>query len=102
MLLHGELGPLRLSDIRWPRRDLPQGVGEPVLAVPVLVRHRLIAIALYGSHSNGEALDPDEVDAIDRLASGAAAAYDHLEAEALRRENELLRGLAAGDPKVTI
>lgn len=94
MLLHGEHGPLRLADIRWPRRDLPHGVEEPMLAVPVLVRHRLIAIALYGSHRNGEALDSDEVASIDRLAGGAAAAYDHLEAEALRSEIELLRASA--------
>jgi hypothetical protein len=91
MLLQGELGPLRLEEIRWPRPDLPRGLGEPVLAVPVLIRHRLIAIGLYGSHTNGEALDPDEVASIDRLAAGAAAAYDHLEAEALRREIECLR-----------
>jgi hypothetical protein len=94
MLLHGEHGPLRLADIRWPRPDLPHGVEEPMLAVPVLVRDRLIAIALYGSHRNGEALDPDEVASIDRLAGGAAAAYDHLEAEALRSEVELLRASA--------
>jgi hypothetical protein len=91
MLLRGERGPLRLDDIRWPHPDLPLGDKEPVLAVPVLVRDRLIAFALYGSHSNGEALDPDEAASIDRLAGGAAAAYDHLEAEALRRENESLR-----------
>jgi hypothetical protein len=94
MLLHGEHGPLRLADIRWPRPDLPHGVEEPMLAVPVLVRDRLIAIALYGAHRNGEALDPDEVASIDRLAGGAAAAYDHLEAEALRSEVELLRASA--------
>jgi hypothetical protein len=102
MLLRGERGPLRLDDIRWPRPDLPRGDKEPVLAVPVLVRDRLIAIALYGSHSNGEALDPDEAASIDRLAGGAAAAYDHLEAEALRREIELLRALAVGSQKNTI
>ncbi len=95
MLLRGEHGPLRLEDIRWPRADLPHGDKEPVLAVPVLVRDRVIAIALYGSHSSGEALDPSEVALIDRLAGGAAAAYDHLEAEELRRENELLRARAA-------
>lgn len=89
--LRGEHGPLRLDDVHWPRTDLPHGDNEPVLAVPVLVRDRLMAIALYGSHVNGEALDPDEVASIDRLATGAATAYDHLEAEALRRELELLR-----------
>jgi hypothetical protein len=40
---------------------------------------------------HGEALDPDEVRAIAGLATGAAAAYDHLEAEALRSENESMR-----------
>jgi hypothetical protein len=88
--------------IRRPRPDLPRGDKEPVLAIPVLVRDRLIAIALYGSHINREALDPDEGASIDRLAGGAAAAYDHLEAEALRREIELLRALAVGSQKNTI
>jgi hypothetical protein len=47
-------------------------------------------------------LDPNEVASIDRLAGGAAAAYDHLDAEALRREIELLRALTVGSQKNTI
>ncbi|MBV9149902.1 MAG: hypothetical protein JO024_08550 [Candidatus Eremiobacteraeota bacterium] len=91
LLLMGEHGPLRLRDAGWQRADLPHGDREPALAVPVLVRDRLIALALYGSHTNGEELDRDEVALLDRLATSAAAAYDHLDAEALRRENATLR-----------
>lgn len=89
--LKGERAPLLLEDVRWPRHDLPLGDRAPALAVPVFVRDRMIAIALYGSHINGEALDPDEIASIDRLAAAAAAAYDHIEAEALRAEIALLR-----------
>ncbi|HEY5095128.1 MAG TPA: hypothetical protein VII69_08450 [Candidatus Eremiobacteraceae bacterium] len=89
--LKGERAPLLLDDVRWPRHDLPLGDRAPALAVPVFVRDRMFAIALYGSHSNGEALDTDEISSLDRLAAGAAAAYDHIEAEALRAEIELLR-----------
>lgn len=89
--LKGEHAPLLLDEVRWPRHDLPLGDTAPALAVPVFVRSRLIAVALYGAHVNGEALDADEISSIDRLAAGAAAAYDHIEAEALRAENVLLR-----------
>ncbi|MBV8727487.1 MAG: hypothetical protein JO233_06855, partial [Candidatus Eremiobacteraeota bacterium] len=95
LLLIGEHGPLRLRDTGWSRANIPHGDREPALAVPVLVRDRLIAFALYGSHNNGEALDPDEIASLDRLAISAGVAYDHLEAEALRRENASLRARLA-------
>ncbi len=45
----------------------------------------------YGAHVHGEALDPDEIKIIAGLAAGAAAAYDHIEAEALRKNNEAMK-----------
>ncbi|HXW76380.1 MAG TPA: hypothetical protein VEJ20_03130, partial [Candidatus Eremiobacteraceae bacterium] len=64
---------------------------QPLLAVPVVVRHKVEAFALYGGHSGGEALDPDEIHSLRQLAMPAGAAYDHLEAEALRAQLERLR-----------
>jgi len=65
---------------------LPLGAAQPVLAVPVAVRSQLLAFALYGPHATGETLDPGERAMLGGLAVAAAAAYDHLEAQALRRE----------------
>ncbi|HEY2475067.1 MAG TPA: PDZ domain-containing protein [Candidatus Cybelea sp.] len=54
------------------------------LAVPVTVRHELVSFTLYGAHSNGAQLDPDEVELLQELAREAARAYDHVEAERAR------------------
>jgi len=91
MLAQSEGGPLSLYDHRWRTDGLPAGPGRPVLALPIIVRRELTAIVFYGSHIHGEGLDPDEIKAIAGLATGAAAAYDHLDAEALRRENEAMK-----------
>ena len=97
-LLLAENGPVSLYDHPWRIQGTPSGPSHPVLALPIIVRRELTAIVFYGAHIHGEALDPDEIKAIAGLAPGAAAAYDHLEAEAMKRkldsmasENESLR-----------
>jgi hypothetical protein len=50
------------------------------LAIPVTVRHELVCFTLYGAHTNGAQLDPDEVGLLELLALEAARAYDHVEA----------------------
>jgi hypothetical protein len=55
------------------------------VALPIFVRHELDAIAFYGPHATGEAIDPDEMHALLALCNGASAALDHLEAAELRR-----------------
>ncbi|HYL27141.1 MAG TPA: hypothetical protein VEW74_04845, partial [Candidatus Nitrosotalea sp.] len=54
------------------------------LAVPVTVRHDLVSFTLYGAHSNGAQLDPEEVELLKELAREASRAYDHVEAERAR------------------
>lgn len=54
------------------------------IAVPVTVRHELVSFTLYGAHTNGAQLDPDEVEMLEELAREAARAYDHVEAERAR------------------
>jgi hypothetical protein len=88
--LEAELDILNLSEVRWPRADIPTGLGQPLLAVPIIVRHRLTEFALYGGHVGGEALDPDEIRSLRQLALPAGVAYDHLDAEALREQNARL------------
>jgi hypothetical protein len=99
--LAAEHMPLRVKEVHWLRNDILSGTFAPVLAVPVLVRRRLKAIALYGSHANGADLDIDEIQSLNALAQSASAAYDHLEAVTLRqqvseqrKEIELLRSAA--------
>ncbi|HLJ84138.1 MAG TPA: hypothetical protein VKT51_08210 [Candidatus Eremiobacteraceae bacterium] len=91
VLLQAELEPVRLSDVRYARPDMPTGLQQPLLAVPIVIRHEVAAIALYGGHVGGEALDPDEIRSLRELAMPAGAAYDHLEAETLRQQLEELR-----------
>ena len=95
MLLQAENGPVSLYDHPWRAHGVPSGPAYPVLALPIIVRRELVAIVLYGAHIHGEPLDPDEIKAIAGLASAAAAAYDHLEADALRKEIEILRSQLA-------
>jgi len=93
--LTADQAPLDLREIHWHREDLPVATARPLLALPVTVRRRLAAFVLYSGHSGGEALDPTELRSIGSLAIGAAAAYDHLEAEFLRkRVTELENALA--------
>lgn len=58
----------------------PENAAIYVLALPITVRHELVAFALYGAHRNGAQLDPEEVTLLLELAREAARAYDHVEA----------------------
>jgi hypothetical protein len=91
MLAQAARGPLSLYDHRWRTEAVPTGPARPVLALPIMVRRELAAIVFFGSHLHGEGLDPDEIKALAGLQTGAAAAYDHLDAEALLRENESMK-----------
>lgn len=91
LLARTEHGPLSLHDHPWRTHAVPHGAGRPVLALPIVVRRELAAIVFYGAHVHGEMLDPDEIKIISGLADGAATAYDHIEAEALRKDNEAMR-----------
>ncbi len=91
MLAQTENGPLSLYDHSWRPEGVPSGPAHPVIALPIMVRRELAAIVFYGAHVHGEGLDPDEIKAIAGLAPGAAAAYDHLEAQAWKNEVESLR-----------
>jgi hypothetical protein len=85
-----------LDDLR-EHADAPF-VGAFVLAVPVLVRHELVAFTLYGPHRNGSQIDPDEVDLLENLALEASRAYDHVESVHTREllgRLQLAAGLSA-------
>lgn len=62
----------------------PANAAIYTLAVPVTVRHELVSFTLYGAHTNGAQLDPEEVALLEELAREASRAYDHVEAERAR------------------
>lgn len=83
--------PVHLAELPWERSDVPGGTLQPLYAIPVTLGTRVEAIALYGGHTGGEDLDPDEKHSLRGLANGAALAYDHLAATELRRQVEAVR-----------
>jgi hypothetical protein len=91
IFLAGERKSLRLSDVHWNAGDVPTGTAEPAVAVPIFLRHELGAILILGMHVTGEDLDTDEIRLIEECAIAAGAAYDHLEADALRGKTEELQ-----------
>lgn len=74
-------------------RDVGEEVekGDPVIAIPIFVRSRLTAVAVYGAHVDGEDIDPDEAAALEALAVAAGIAYDHLETTRVERDLERWR-----------
>ncbi|MDQ6930134.1 MAG: GAF domain-containing protein [Candidatus Eremiobacteraeota bacterium] len=86
--LKAEEKPVWLSELGTATDDR---TGVFVLAVPILVRHQVIAFTLYASHRNGAQLDRDEVRMLEDLAVDAARAYDHVEAVRTREEMEEMR-----------
>lgn len=89
--LFSELEILLLADVRWQHEDVPRGIAQPLLAAPLTVRHQLLGFVLYGGHTGGEAIDPDEQHTLWQLACAAAAAYEHVHAKTLLAENNELR-----------
>jgi len=92
--------PMRMREALLPRADLPSKEAAPVIAMPVITRHNLRAIAFYGPHRSGADLDDDEIRELTEVTKAAAAAYDHIEAEALRKQvrdlsDVIARGLPA-------
>lgn len=77
--LEGSHTALRLAE-HGTQVDAPIGF-EPAVAAPIFSHGDLIAVAFYGFHKNHTDLDQDEVTLLERIASAAGAAYDHLEAQ---------------------
>jgi hypothetical protein len=98
--LRTDLEPLDPDEVAWRRADIPADERAAIYAIPLVTERRLDAIVLYGGHTGGEALDPDERRSLRKLAQAAGAAYDHIDSMEIRRrlesleiENASLRGL---------
>jgi hypothetical protein len=74
------------------RSDLPSGAAFPALAVPLVFNRQVEAFVLYGGHSGGTDLTPDEVEVLVRFVRAAGAARAHVQVIGLRREIGELRG----------
>jgi hypothetical protein len=68
--------PFSLQEFAWNDMGIPRGMGEPALAVPLISRHRLVALAVYGAHLSGAEIDPDETRLLRDLCATAALAFD--------------------------
>jgi uncharacterized membrane protein SirB2 len=80
--------PLLLEPNQLPQ-DVPQGPASPALAVPIIYSGRLEAVALYGAHCEGDDLNEEEIQMLDRLANAASSAYMAFELKLLRIRTEI-------------
>jgi hypothetical protein len=92
----GQPEPVRLARgdhaAAWPRAVLPADEARPCLALPVRdLLGETMAIVAYGAHVTGNEIDPDETHMLQTLAGRAAAAYERVAVELLRREVTELR-----------
>lgn len=89
--LHTMRSPARIAAINWDRTDVPHGTAAPALALPIPLRDELYGFVLYGGHTWGADLDPDEVGIIARLGPAAIAACAYVRADGVRAELESWR-----------
>ena len=73
------LGPRRLLETDWEGQVFPSGFEAPALAVPIMIRHSVNRVVLFGPHATGEDLARDEISLIQRLGRAAAALFDGVE-----------------------
>jgi hypothetical protein len=90
----------RIGPDAMPGARLPDGLGRPVIGVPVANPRRCFAIVLYGAHESGTDLNQRERELLAGLARQAEVAYAYLEGEMQRQriaalENRLAQGNAA-------
>ncbi|HUY11552.1 MAG TPA: hypothetical protein VMV73_04745 [Candidatus Dormibacteraeota bacterium] len=83
-LMQADERELWLDDVRSVLD--PETTHDYALALPILLRHQLVGIVLYGAHRDGTQIDPDEVALLHRLVREAARAYDHVDAVRLRAQ----------------
>jgi len=87
--LRHEEKPMRLGEAR---RRAPAGDRRDVaVAVPLTVRHELVGVAFYGSHADGLAIDPEELELLGTLAGVAAVTFGTIDARQTREELIALR-----------
>jgi hypothetical protein len=66
----------------------PPGTAQPRIAFAMWSRRRLVGLALFSAHRSGAMLDPEEIESIEQVVTAAVAAFDRVDAEALRAVRE--------------
>lgn len=86
-------GTVHLPDVPPTASAIPKDYAQPVIAIPLLASHVTLGVALYGSHVNGEPIDPEEEQILSELAHASAGALERLDALQRQRtlEGELVR-----------
>lgn len=91
--------PVRIDEGTVAALNLPIGAACPAVAIPTLSGGELSMLALYGGHTTGEDIDPDELRALTEVVEAAAHAYEHLQAVALKDEVIHLRAALRALPE---
>jgi hypothetical protein len=69
---------LRVDQAAWKDVNVPPGVAQPLLLIPILSRRKIVALVLYGAHTSGADIDPDEVRVLTDLCRAAAPIFDRV------------------------
>ncbi|HKU67607.1 MAG TPA: hypothetical protein VJP85_07525 [Candidatus Baltobacteraceae bacterium] len=77
-----------MHNVAASRKSLTQyrRAAQASIAIPIHQGPEMSAFAVYGIHRDGTMLDPDEVDALERLCDAAAQAYTYIEVTRYRAE----------------
>jgi hypothetical protein len=78
LYFEGDASPLSLRALLAKRTGFPSGHAAPEHGFPLVVGRNLAGFALYSDHSDGTAIDPDELQMLDKLMKAAGDAYDPL------------------------
>lgn len=87
--------PLAVCDGSWPADFLPVGLAAPVCAFSMYARGELAAVLLFGPHTGGEQIDPEELALIVRVLAAAGLAFDHVAAQSALQQSDELRAEVA-------
>ena len=94
LCLQAEPHALPLAPEHVERQGFPTGSHAPIVAMPIVVRKELAAIAFYGAPSNGSRLDADQMRLLERVVKAASFAHDAIALGERAREANRERDLA--------
>ena len=83
--LRAEERTLDLASEAISSDDFPAARAQAKIAIPIVVRHDFLGVALYGQRLEDRSLDPEDVAQLERLVAAATAAYDAVDAAEWRR-----------------
>jgi len=83
--LRAELGPVQLEPRMLAGMHLPGGDRLHALAVPLVMRGNVFGFVFYGERKDGASFTGEERELLAGIATSAAAAYDHIDADRARQ-----------------